>query len=219
MRRELLHCIAVLLAVAVCSSAASAQEGRSAAAQPAGADAPANSVESSGPSKAAIERTLRRYGREPKVAQVVAEALRHGELGIDRVQRLVLRSRHSGLLPEVSMGVRRQDGRRRSEVSTLGEPVRLTADAGFTLDASISFHLERLVYGRDELALERHRRSIRQDRDEAARIVVELYYLRRRLQLERDLVGATVDGSMRLAEAQAMLDALTGGVFAERWLP
>ena len=171
------------------------------------------------PSKAALVRALDRYQNEPGVSQVVAEAIRHGGFGAERARGLIRRSRASGILPDVKLGVRRHDGRRRSEQSLIGDPVRLTSDAGLTFEASVSFELGRLVYGRDEVALERHRRRLRQDREETTRLVVELYYLRRRLQLERDLAGSTVDGSMRLAEAQALLDAMTGGAFEQLWLP
>ena len=48
------------------------------------------------------------------------------------------------------------------------------------------------------------------------REVVGLYFARRRLQLERDLgLASGLDHAVRLAEIEAVLDAITGGWFGD----
>jgi hypothetical protein len=64
------------------------------------------------------------------------------------------------------------------------------------------------------VALLREARAREEGRAEIIRGVVHLYFERRRLQLERDLLGNDAVGhTVRIAEAEALLDAFTGGEF------
>jgi hypothetical protein len=74
--------------------------------------------------------------------------------------------------------------------------------------------LDRLVFAREEVPLLREQRAVRLMRQDLVRTVVRVYYERRRLMLERDLLDAAgLDHALRIEEASALLNAFTGGAF------
>lgn len=163
---------------------------------------------------ARIERALARYDHEPGVDRVVAAALAAAGKGPAAVRRVARRARRSGWAPEVRLKVRRKQGKdlslRQSDTAT----TRASSDGDLMLEGSLKFDLDRLVFDNVEarLLLESQRR--RKARSDLASRVVTLYFERRRLQLERDLLGSHDLGrAMRIAEIGAMLDAFTDGAF------
>ncbi len=164
----------------------------------------------------ALRDALARYARtEPRVDDVVAAALRHGAPDLDELESLGTRARLSGLLPTLRIGARRGSGWDLSERLDESGRVQLGTDDSLTFRGEAVFALDRLVFARQEVALAREARATRLVRQDLLRAVVRLYFERRRLLLERDLLGARgLDHWARIAEATALLDAFTGGAFS-----
>jgi hypothetical protein len=113
------------------------------------------------------------------------------------------------------VGVRRGfgEGLTAQDLAT-GDRTAFSASDSLALDGALTFRLDRLVFAREETALMREERAVARERLRLARDVVTLWFERRRLQLERDLLGATDLGhAMALAEADSMLDVFTAGAF------
>jgi hypothetical protein len=167
------------------------------------------------PTQQEIARALRAYDREPRVWQLVKAALRFADADPDRARAMASRARMAGWVPALKLAVRRGLTRDLSEYQTLEtDRTNLSTDHDLVLEASLTFDLARLVFDHDEIALAREQRKAVQARAELARAVVALYFERRRLQLERDLLdGADLVRAVRIAELEALLDAFTDGAF------
>lgn len=164
---------------------------------------------------ARLRAALRRYAHEPDVHAVLRAALEAARAEPARAQRLADRARRSGWVPRVSFGVRHDQGRDLSEREYAdGDRTSFSTDDGLTLDGSLTFDLGRIVFASQEVSLLREQRALREERAELVETVVRIYYERRRLQLERDLLGRyDLDHTLRIAEAEALLDAFTDGAF------
>jgi hypothetical protein len=94
------------------------------------------------------------------------------------------------------------------------EALRVRSNDDLTLEATLSFDLERVVFRREEIALLRQSEVEQQARGRVVREVLQLYFERRRLQLERDLGrDPGLARTLRIAEIEALLDAFTNGSF------
>lgn len=127
---------------------------------------------------------------EPPVGRVVSEALEHARLSPDDVQAAASRARWSGLLPIARAGVRRGIGQDLSALQT-GDTDRAawSTDDELSIYGTLTFRLDRVVFAREEVPLLREERAVRAERAELVRAVVHVYYERRRLLLERELLG------------------------------
>jgi hypothetical protein len=161
----------------------------------------------------AIRRALLRYANEPTVEAVVAAALAHDPASPAAAERAARRARRASWLPLLRLAARHVQQRDRTDyIDPDDQRTNLGADEDFQLEARMDFHLGRLVYAPDEAAWGRELRTREADRRMRVRQVVELYFERRRLLLERDLLGTTdVAREVRIAEIEALLSALTGG--------
>lgn len=161
-----------------------------------------------------LEAAARAYGHEPTVAEVVRAALDALETSPADARRARRRGRRSGLVPTLRVGATRARGID-LETDTNGAPTDIAQDADLRIDGQLSFDLGRLVYGPDEIAWSRELRSIESVRETRARDVVELYFRRRRLQIERDfLCDCSTENALEIAQAQALLDVFTAGAFS-----
>ncbi|MDH5676532.1 MAG: hypothetical protein OEZ06_30715 [Myxococcales bacterium] len=163
------------------------------------------------PSGAELARAQRRYRHEPTVGAVV-RALRAASRG-DRSASLAARARAAGWVPRLTLRARRGQA---VDISAVGsdEQLKLSTDDDLMLEASLVFELDRVVFRREEVALERQAQAARIQQRRLEREVVGLYFERRRLQLERDLLGQ--DGpehALRIAEIEALLDIFTNDAF------
>jgi len=154
------------------------------------------------------------YAHEPSVQQVVAAALRVATQHPAHLKDLAQRARLRGLLPHVDLGVRRGQGiDLRWALTDDATGNRTTAD-DVMLFATLRFDLDKLIFSNEELSAEREARMADDAQRELIRKVVHVYFLRRRLQIERDLSGLiSAAEQLRLAEAEALLDILTDGSF------
>jgi len=185
---------------------------RRAHAQPFDDDVPAP------PADSARDAALAAYAHEPSVERVVAAALRAAELSPARAREAARRARLSGWLPTARAGIRRGTGRDLAlQTTDLLDRTNLSTDDSLSVDAALIFRLDRLVFAREEVPLLREERALAEERDALVRDVVHLYFERRRLQLERDLLGRRAPAeTVRIAELTALLDALTHGAFTRR---
>jgi len=168
------------------------------------------------PSRTEIAAALANYRHEPSVDRVVAAALRVADVLPERARDAAHRARLSGWLPTARVGVRRGTGRDLAQQSTdLLDRTNVSTDDTLAVDGALVFRFDRLVFAREEVALLREERALAEERDSLMRDVVHLYFERRRLQLERDLLGqADTEHAVRIAEATALLDAFTRGSFS-----
>lgn len=175
-----------------------------------------------GPSQAsdaqALQAALRELSREPPVQRVVQAAMAATPRGGSRA--LARRARQAGWVPRLSLRARRGQAVDLSSAQD-GQSLKLSTDDDLTLEASLTFELDRVVFRREEVTLERQAQAERRARRALVREVVELYFERRRLQLEQRLHGVTAARTVRIAELEAVLDIFTDGAFrrmiADAW--
>lgn len=150
----------------------------------------------------------------------VAAALRAAGLGSDdeHIDAIARRSRWSAALPEARVrAIRGEDQRASLDATADVSRLRGSAGADLTLEARLTWRLDRLVFADEEpslerLRLERHDARLRV----ASRTLEALFHWQR---ARRDLAaGATSEAILeletRLAEAEATLDVLTDGWFS-----
>jgi hypothetical protein len=173
----------------------------------------ASSSSLNAPSQTEIDAALARYAHEPSADQVVREALLAAPA--PRAAALLSRARAAGWIPRLGLRARRGQTVDLSAPQSLdAEALRVRSNDDLTLEATLSFDLERVVFRREEIALLRHSEMERQTRGRIVREVIQLYFERRRLQLERDLRrDPGLARSIRIAEIEALLDAFTNGSF------
>jgi len=155
--------------------------------------------------------------------ECVAAAWRTSGLGVDdaRIEDIVSRSRVSAWLPETRVRAMRlwDDAAHTTTVtSTDGTTLYDAIGANLVLELRLTWRLDRLVYAGDEPTLERVRLERQEARSRMATRTLEALFAWQRASAE---VAEAVAGSheelaahLRLAEAMATLDVLTGGWFS-----
>jgi hypothetical protein len=159
----------------------------------------------------------------PRVARAcIVAAWKAAGLGQDdrRLDGIVSRARWSALLPEARVrAVRGQDERASLETTADTNRIRGSAGADLAMEARLTWRLDRLLFADDEpsferIRLERHDARMRV----AARALEALFHWQRASVDLRS--GSTTSGArddvellLRIAEAEATLDVLTGGWF------
>ncbi|MBM4361611.1 MAG: hypothetical protein FJ104_02940 [Deltaproteobacteria bacterium] len=164
----------------------------------------------------------------PRLARDAADrALAASGLAADltRLEGLRVRARTAALVPQLALRASRSVDQSLRLTPTLEDPDRysLAGGAGYTVDARLTFQLERLVFDADELAVHR----LRQDRLEAARKLVErVVAVLERRERARVRLGCAAPGvseppaegqagaGVELIVAETELSVLTGG-----WTP
>jgi hypothetical protein len=171
-------------------------------------------------SEAELNAALKRYAREPSVERVVRAALEHA--AEPRADALASRARAAGWVPNVALRVRRGQGVDLAH-ALADDTIDASTDDDLTLEAALTFQLDRVVFRSEEVALARQSQTEADARSARVRNVIALYFERRRLQLERDLSeSADPRRAVRIAELEALLDVFTNGAFgrmiaASRW--
>jgi hypothetical protein len=161
-----------------------------------------------------LDSLLARYAHEPRVGDIVTAALAAARHDPQRFAEMARRARLRGLLPHLDIGGRRGQGiDLRWTTADDIDAHRTTAD-DLLLFATVRFDLDRLLFAGEEVSIAREARFERQAQHELVRQVVHLYFLRLRLLIERDLHGEQSLGQqLKIAEAEAMLEAFTDGAF------
>lgn len=191
----------------------------------AGAGAGANVVVASAVEDAPI-------GVTPRLARATVEAAwRSAALGTDdsRLDGIVARARWSALLPETRLRATRYDDQRLyTETTTDVNRLRDSAGANLGLEARLTWRFDRLLYADDEPSFERMRLERHDARSRIAGRVLEALFHWHRAWLELRYAQAAsreareppnrpsrdeVEAALRVMEAEATLDVLTGGWF------
>lgn len=161
----------------------------------------------------------------------VAAAWRAASLAPDdaRLDGIVSRARWSSLLPEARLRATRYDDQRLStDASTDTSRLKDSTAANVGLEARLTWRFDRLLYADDEPAFERLRLEHHDARMRIAartlealfqwnRAWVELRYAQAASREAREAPGRPsrdeVEAALRVTEAEATLDVLTGGWF------
>lgn len=168
----------------------------------------------------------------PRLARLaVSAAWRSAGLGSDdgRLDGIVARARWSALLPETRLrAVRFDDQRLYTESTSEVNRLRDSAGANLGLEARLTWRFDRLLYADDEPAFERMRLERRDARSRiAGRVLEALFHWHRARLAVRYAQAASreaheapnrpsrdeVESALRVMEAEATLDVLTGGWF------
>jgi hypothetical protein len=139
-----------------------------------------------------------------------------------RLDAIVTRARMSALLPEARLrAVRFEDARLSLDTSTDTSRWRDSAGANIGFEARLTWRFDRLVYADDEPSLERIRIEHRDARTRIAGKVIDALVHWQRAMLDFRTLSPTqlgtrdeADVSIRVVEAEAVLDVLTGGWFS-----
>jgi hypothetical protein len=148
-------------------------------AQPAPGAAPSGAAE-----QRAVGEALTRYRNEPSVRELIAAL--HARDG-SSASELGDRARLSGWVPTVGLKARRGQAVDLASSSD-DDALKLSTDDDLTLEAALTFDLGRVVFAREEVAIARQVHAEREHAAERVREVIALYFERRRLQVERDLL-------------------------------
>ena len=171
----------------------------------------------------------------PAAARATVEAAwRSASLGSDdgRLDAILSRAHWSALLPETRLRAIRYDDQRLSTAATVDES-RLSDSTGANvgLEARLTWRFDRLLYAEDEPAFERIRLEHHDARMRVASRVLEALFQWNRAWLEVRWAQAAsreareppnhpsrdeIEAQLRVAEAEAALDVLTGGWFTSR---
>lgn len=162
-----------------------------------------------------LRAALAQYAHEPSVERVVAAAVRASALDPEAVRSAASRARARGWLPTLRLGARHGQARDAYALQAAGsDRASFTNGDELGFEAWLSFDFGRVAFATEEVPLLREARSVDFARRELVRAIVHVYFERRRLQLERDLLGRdAIDHVMKIAEATALLDAFTAGEF------
>jgi hypothetical protein len=173
---------------------------------------------------------------EPQFYQVLEAHLKHKNLSLREIQKLKKRLRASAYLPTLYLGYdhsfKEQEGLDINDnisVSSGGVLIgpedndyNYDTNFGQTIRVRAVWKLGDILYNRNHLLLEQERRSMIKFQDDHAKDLYKIYeerhlYLMRYLQARN---GGQKRSSMYYAKFKTLtekLDAMTGGVFRERW--
>jgi hypothetical protein len=152
----------------------------------------------------------------------VAAALRVADSAApeDRLDSLASRSRTAASLPEVRFAAGTSNNQSQKLAPTVTDPARFTQDGGRDLwfETRLTWRLERAIFSRDEIAIERLRAQEREARRRTTHQVLEAlldWQRARRAQRSELLHDAERDAAaLRELDATLRLDALTDGWFS-----
>jgi hypothetical protein len=156
----------------------------------------------------------------PKVARAaVAAALRASGIGVDdaRIDEMVARARKSAALPETRLRALRVLGNN-EQANTLATSQTYydTAAANLSLEARLTWRLDRLVYADDEPTLERVRLETQEARARVTTHVLQVLFAWQRAELELASAQAGSREEMDALLRELEADTITAGWF-ERW--
>lgn len=161
----------------------------------------------------------------PNLARLCVRAAwrAHGLDDRELLDRMRARAQSSSLLPETRLGFVRGWDQSYRLSPTDDDPFRLQETTGGDrrVEARLTWRLDRLLFVDDELSMERLRLQRTEARTKLAGRVLASLFDWQRAQLARNDVALDdperMEAALRQAEAEALLDVLTGGWFSV-WL-
>lgn len=168
------------------------------------------------PAVAAEPSVLDRFGSEPSVRDLQRAAARLGEVHPELVRSWLRRAGRAALLPTVRVRVGRGIGELTRD--SLTTQVYTSTDS-WRFEVEASWSLDRLVFDRNELRAGREAQRAASHREELLTRVAQLYYARRRLQVDALLqpdAASAIDRALEIEELTAVLDGLTDNALTQR---
>jgi hypothetical protein len=157
---------------------------------------------------------LDRFADEPSVRDLQRAAARLADVHPEIVRSWMRRAGKAALMPSLRVRIGRGLGELTRDSAT--PAYTMTDDWHFEIEATWS--LDRLVFDRNELRVSREAQRLAGHREELLTRVAQLYYARRRLQvdavLQPDAAGAA-DRAIEIEELTAVLDGLTDGALTK----
>ena len=179
------------------------------------------------------EQVLAEFAGEPTIQQTQAWAADYAKANPVMVDRWLRASSSFAALPEITLEYRLRDGWDQGFVYVADDgsalqlpdqnPVSLLDDAQVDQDAQYQvrarWELDKLVMSSERIRVLQEAQDIAKLRDNVLNDVTELYFERRRLQVEMLLNPSSdlkrqVRDTLQLQELTASIDALTGGSFS-----
>ena len=158
-------------------------------------------------------------------SKLIARLLRRA-LALDGSQRrgrrlaaLADRSKSSGWLPELSLRAGRSTDQSLRLTPTSSDPYRYTQSDGSDLygEVKLSWKLDRVLFSREELGLQRLAQSEQARRDQVAERLLSAVFDWQLAELRSRDVNQTPEDQLRFAllaaQARLRLDVITGGLF------
>lgn len=166
------------------------------------------------PAWAGDRSVLDRFAAEPSVRALQQAAARLAEVHPERVRSWLRRAGKAALLPMVRVRVGRGLGALSRDTSS---SLVLTTTDDWRFEVEATWSLDRLVFDRNELRAGWEAQRVARRREELLTHVAQLYYARRRLQVDAvlspDAPGA-LDRALEIEELTAVLDGLTDGALS-----
>ncbi len=141
----------------------------------------------------------------------------------ERLESMGSRSRSSAWLPELRFRGQTSQDQALRLTPTDTDPFRYTQSGQNALlfEGQATFHLARLVFADEELAIEKARLQKEQERQELEQQIIKLVFEWQRQRM-KSAATETPEEDQALAElaaleAEARLDVLTGGWFSANW--
>ena len=162
------------------------------------------------PASAAEPSVLDRVRDEPSVRELQHAAARLAEVSPERVRSWLRRAGKAALLPNMRIRVGRGLIELTHDPAAAATLYSTTSDWSVAVEASWS--LDRLVFDRNEIWAGREAQRLAAHREELLTRVAQLYFARRRLQVDAVLqpgAAAAVDRALEIEELTAVLDGLT----------
>ena len=162
------------------------------------------------PARAAEPSVLDHFRDEPSVRELQRAAARLAEVGPERVRSWLRRAGKAALLPTMRIRVGRGLIELTHDPATTATLYSTTDDWSVAVEAAWS--LDRLVFDRNEVWAGREAQRLAAHREELLTRVAQLYFARRRLQVDALLqpdAPAALDRALEIEELTAILDGLT----------
>ncbi|MDD5449195.1 MAG: YCF48-related protein [Candidatus Omnitrophica bacterium] len=162
-----------------------------------------------------VQELFGRFQSEPDVRQTQEAAIRYAEVHKKKIDEWRNRAKRRAILPKVSVGIDENEGDYYYGGAWKGKE----GDTGW--DVSLTWDLGELVWTSEQTNIDTRSRLMVQLRDDILNEITQLYFERRRLQIEMltnppKNVQTRIGKQLRLQELTAGIDALTGGWFSEQ---
>jgi hypothetical protein len=151
---------------------------------------------------------LSQFADEPTVRDLQRAAARLAEVQPDRVRSWLRRAGKAAILPALRVRV----GRGLTELTHEQDALLYSTTDDWSASIEATWSLDRLVFDRNEVYASREAQRLASHREELLTRVAQLYYARRRLQVDAlmqpDAATAT-NRQLEIDELTAVLDGLT----------
>jgi len=151
---------------------------------------------------------LERFRHEPTVHDLQRAAARLAEVEPARVRSWLRRAGKAAMLPALRVRV----GRGLTELTHEVDAQLYSTTDDWSASIEATWSLDRLVFDRNEVYASREAQRLAGHREELLTRVAQLYYARRRLQVEalqQPDAPAAIDRALQIDELTAVLDGLT----------